>query len=178
MRNMREMRTPSAKRTLDLIGGALLLLLFSPVLATAFVAVSATSPGSALLRQPRAGLGGKPFLALKLRKDVRFPPLGRLLRRLHLDALLQLVHVVRGEMSLVGPRPLPVEDSGYPGLARGRLEVRPGITGLWQVNRHSEFPWDEMALLDLEYVDTHCLAVDLGILARTFPAALNARAAR
>ena len=177
MQNMREMRAPSAKRALDLLGGVLLLLLFSPVLAAAFAAVSATSPGSALLRRPRAGLAGKPFLVLELRDDVRIPTLSRLLRRLHLDELLQLVNVVRGEMSLVGPRPLPVEDSGHRGLARGRLAVRPGITGLWQVKGRSELPWDEMVLLDLEYVDTHCLAVDLGILARTVPAALNARAA-
>ncbi|MFI5803588.1 sugar transferase [Streptomyces sp. NPDC051561] len=202
----RAARVPSAKRVLDLAGGLLLLTLLSPVFAAVCAAVALTSPGGVFLRQPRAGRGGAPFsmwtfrtlrtatatatdratLALRddsrshlltLREDPRTTPVGRLLRRLFLDELPQLLNVVRGEMSLVGPRPLPVADSGYTGLARGRLTVRPGMTGLWQVSGRSELPWDEMVLLDLEYVDTHCLAVDLGIMARTVPALLTARGA-
>ncbi|MGW7415654.1 sugar transferase [Streptomyces sp. NPDC054863] len=175
------MRSLSAKRALDLAGSLLLLLLLAPVLATTCAAVILTSPGGALSRQPRAGLRGEPFLMLKFRIDPRAAAVGRLLRRLSLDELPQLINVVRGEMSLVGPRPLPLKDSGpgphSPGLSRGRLAVLPGMTGLWQVSGRSDLPWDEMVLLDLEYVDTHCLAVDLGILARTVPAALTARAA-
>ncbi|CAM5616001.1 hypothetical protein GCM10010329_18880 [Streptomyces spiroverticillatus] len=198
------MRSLSAKRALDLTGSVLLLLLFAPVLASVYAAVALTSPGGAIYRQPRAGLHGKPFHILKfrtmhigaaaervnlaalnesdghlfkLRSDPRVTPVGRILRRLSLDELPQLFNVLRGEMSLVGPRPLVVEDSGYTGLARGRLTVRPGLTGLWQVNGRSELPWDEMVLLDLEYVDTHCLSVDLAILARTVPAVLTSRGA-
>ncbi|MEU8887091.1 sugar transferase [Streptomyces sp. NPDC048442] len=172
------MRSLSAKRALDLAGSLSLLLLLAPVLAVAYAAVALTSPGAAgraFLRQPRAGLRGEPFLMLGFRADPD-SPVGRLLHRLSLDGLPQLINVVRGEMSLVGPRPLPVEDGPRTGLARGRLTVLPGMTGLWQVSGRSELPWDEMVLLDLEYVDTHCLAVDLGILARTVPAALTLRA--
>ncbi|MFI0978235.1 sugar transferase [Streptomyces sp. NPDC021093] len=172
------MRSLSAKRALDLAGSLLLLLLLAPVLATAYAAVALTSPGGAFLRQPRAGLRGEPFLMLRFRADPRTDPVGRLLRRLSLDGLPQLINVVRGEMSLVGPRPLPVQDSGRTSPTHGRLAVLPGMTGLWQVSSRSELPWDEMVLLDLEYVDTHCLAVDLGILARTVPAVLTAHRAR
>ncbi|MFF0745188.1 sugar transferase [Streptomyces sp. NPDC004111] len=173
---MREIRPPSAKRVLDLAGGTLLLVLLSPVLAAAFAVLTATSPGDALLRRTRAGLGGKPFAMLEFRtRDAGAA--GRLLRRFALDELPQLINVVRGEMSLVGPRPQPVADLARTGPARSRLAVRPGITGLWQIHRDSELPWDERELLDLEYVDTHCLAVDLAILARTVPVVLNARTA-
>jgi lipopolysaccharide/colanic/teichoic acid biosynthesis glycosyltransferase len=197
------MRSLSAKRVLDLTGGLLLLLLLAPVLATAYAAVAVTSPGGAILRQPRAGLHGRPFPLLKfrttytgapegrvgppvrrgtadspfaLRRTPRVTPVGRVLRRLSLDDLPQLVNVVRGEMSLVGPRPLAVGETGRTGPELARLKVRPGLTGPWQVGARSGLPWDEMVLVDLEYVDTHCLAVDLSVLARTVPAALTSRA--
>ncbi|MCX5200255.1 sugar transferase [Streptomyces sp. NBC_00237] len=199
------MRAPSAKRALDLTGSLLLLLLLAPVLAVCAAAVALTSPGGAFFRQARAGRLGEPFEMLKFRTmrasataeraalaarndsdghlfkmldDPRVTPVGRVLRRFSLDELPQLVNVVRGEMSLVGPRPLPVEDSGYQGLALGRLKALPGMTGLWQVSGRSDLPWDEMVLLDLDYVDRHCLALDLTILARTVPAVLTARGAR
>ncbi len=199
------MRAPSAKRALDLTGALLLLLLLAPLLGACAAAVAFTTPGGALCRRTRAGRGGEPFELLRfrttrapaapgrarpaalhgneghlrtLRDDPRVTPVGRVLRRLALDDLPQLVNVVRGEMSLVGPRPLPVTDSGRTGPAPGRLGVLPGITGLWQVSGRSDLPWNEMGLLDLEYVDRHCLGLDLRILARTVPAALTARGAR
>ncbi|MFJ6696472.1 sugar transferase [Streptomyces sp. NPDC091272] len=184
------MRAPSAKRTLDLAGSLLLLVVLAPLLAAAAAVVAFTSPGGVLLRQTRAGLNGAPFELLKFRTVTRTTsrtmshavspttPAGRLLRRFSLDELPQLINVVRGEMSLVGPRPLPVADAGHRGAARGRLIVPPGITGLWQVNRHPEMPWNEMVLVDLEYVDRHWLGLDLAILARTLPTVLTPRPAR
>ncbi|WP_433546507.1 sugar transferase [Streptomyces sp. CA-294286] len=186
------MQSLSAKRVLDLAGSLLLLLLFAPVLATTYAVVALTAPAGPISHRPRAGLYGKPFPLLGFHRAPHAPrspraprgphaaraaAVGGALRRLALDGLPQLVNVLRGEMSLVGPRPLPVEDTGGTALARGRLAVKPGVTGLWQVSERSDLPWDEMLLLDLEYVDTHCLAVDLGILARTVPAALTARGA-
>lgn len=201
------MRLPPAKRAFDLVGSLLLLLLLAPALATACAAVAVTSPGGAICRRVRAGLHGTPFLLLSVRTGYADPgagppthaptPVGRLLHRLALDGLPQLFNVVRGEMSLVGPRPLPfplplensaraglansahagLANSARAGLARDRLAVLPGMTGLWQVGARSDLPWDEMVLLDLEYVDTHCLAVDLRILARTIPAVLRRAAA-
>ncbi|MER5890864.1 sugar transferase [Streptomyces sp. NPDC001941] len=198
------MRLPSPKRALDVLVASLLLAALSPLFAACALAVAATSRGGVFYRQQRAGRGGVPFAMLKfrtmrrgadreraalatanesdghlfkLREDPRITPVGRTLRRWSLDELPQLVNVVRGEMSLVGPRPLPVEDSGYTGQARGRLLVLPGITGLWQVSGRSELPWNEMVLLDLHYVDHHWVGMDLAILARTVPAVLTARGA-
>jgi lipopolysaccharide/colanic/teichoic acid biosynthesis glycosyltransferase len=113
----------------------------------------------------------------KLRDDPRITPFGRILRRLSLDELPQLINVLRGEMSLVGPRPLLVEDSDYEGLARERLLVRPGLTGLWQVSGRSNLPWEEMVRLDLHYVANYSLRLDVIILARTVIAVITARGA-
>ncbi|WP_406859648.1 sugar transferase [Streptomyces sp. HUAS MG47] len=192
------------KRVIDLAVGAALLVLASPLFLAISFAVAATSPGGVIFRQVRAGLDGRPFEMLKfrtmrdgadsqrgtmaacnetnghlfkIRDDPRVTPLGRVLRRLSLDELPQLVNVLRGEMSLVGPRPLPLLDSGYGGPARARLSVPPGLTGLWQVSGRSELPWEEMVRLDLYYVHHRSVRMDLAILARTAPAVLTARGA-
>ncbi|MBT2396024.1 sugar transferase [Streptomyces sp. ISL-100] len=164
----------SAKRILDLAATPALMLIAAPLLLLAATAAAATSRGPVLVRSTRAGLGGRPFEMLTLRTDPRTPA-GRLLRRWRLDVLLRLIHVLRGEMSLVGPCPLP---AGHPSATRARLSVRPGITGLWQVSGRSELPWEEMDVLDLHYVEQHWLGLDLAILARTVPAALAARGSR
>ncbi|MFJ4009095.1 sugar transferase [Streptomyces sp. NPDC090026] len=163
------------KRAVDLAGALLLLLALSPLLLGA-AAAAAASGGPALRRSERLGLGGRTFTMLTFRttRDGALTPAGRLLRRRCLDVLPQLVNVVRGEMSLVGPRPL----AGPPGrsaAARARLSVRPGMTGLWQVGRRSELPWEEMGVLDLHYVEQHWLGLDLLILMRTVPAVIRGR---
>jgi lipopolysaccharide/colanic/teichoic acid biosynthesis glycosyltransferase len=95
------------------------------------------------------------------------------LRRYSLAELPQLVNVLKGQMSLVGPRPLPVEDSAFTGEARRRLQVRPGLTGLWQISGRSDLAWEDALRLDLQYVDTWSPRLDLAILLRTLPAVLR-----
>ncbi|MET9515135.1 sugar transferase [Streptomyces sp. NPDC002994] len=160
----------SAKRLFDLTAGSVLLAIAAPLLLLTATAAAVTARGSVLVRNTRAGLGGRPFEMLTLRTDPRTPA-GRLLRRSRLDVLPRLIHVLRGEMSLVGPCPLP---PGHPSATRARLSVRPGVTGLWQVSGRSELPWEEMDVLDLHYVEQHWLGLDLAILARTIPAAFTA----
>lgn len=190
----------TAKRTIDVVGAVVLLLIVAPVLLAAVVAVKADTPGPALFRQRRTGWRGKEFQVLKLRtmqvgserlraalavrneadgqlfkirEDPRVTPVGRWLRRYSLDELPQLVNVLMGHMSLVGPRPLPVEDSVCTGDAGRRLLVRPGLTGLWQIGGRSDLTWEDALRLDLEYVDTWSVRRDLAILARTLPAVLR-----
>jgi exopolysaccharide biosynthesis polyprenyl glycosylphosphotransferase len=182
------------KRALDVVGSLALLAVLSPLLAVTALLVKASSPGPVLYRQPRGGLHGREFRVFKfrsmytgaharratvltqneadghlfkIRDDPRVTPLGRVLRRLSLDELPQLLNVLRGEMSLVGPRPLPLEDSDFRGHVRRRLLVRPGITGLWQVSGRSDLCWDEAVRLDLYYVENWSLALDAVILLRT-----------
>ncbi len=188
------------KRTIDLVGAAVLLLLLAPLLLAAAVAVKVDTPGPLLFRQRRTGWRGQEFEVLKLRTmrvgaermrkamaarnesdghlfkvrdDPRVTPAGRWLRRYSLDELPQLVNVLKGQMSLVGPRPLPVEDSAFTGVARHRLQVRPGLTGLWQISGRSSLSWKEALRLDLQYVDTWSPKLDLAILFRTLPAVLR-----
>jgi exopolysaccharide biosynthesis polyprenyl glycosylphosphotransferase len=193
------------KRTFDLVASAVALLALSPVLAAIAVAVKLTSPGPVLFRQQRVGLRGRPFTLLKfrtmcvgaefmltelaarneadgplfkLRDDPRVTRAGRWLRRYSLDELPQLWNVLRGQMSLVGPRPpLPSEVQRYEEWQLDRLEVRPGITGLWQVSGRSELSFDEYVRLDLFYVENWSLAYDLFILVKTIPMLLAARGA-
>lgn len=194
----------STKWLIDVTGSLLLLLLTAPFLLVVLVLVKCTTPGPVLHRQMRAGRHGRPFCMykfrtmyvgahaaraalaplneadghlFKLRRDPRVTPVGRTLRRLSLDELPQLFNVLRGDMSLVGPRPLLLEESGYEGPARKRLQVAPGMTGLWQVSGRSNLPWDEMVRLDLHYVENLSVRLDLAILARTVPAVLTARGA-
>ncbi|MEW2550259.1 sugar transferase [Streptomyces zhihengii] len=166
----------SAKRTVDLTVGTLLLIMLAPLLAAAAAAVAAGSPGPVLRRAERAGLGGRAFTVFTFRTthEGALTPVGRLLRRHFLELLPQLLNVVRGEMSLVGPRPLAAP-AGRGGTARARLAVRPGVTGLWQVGGRSELPWEEMDVLDLHYVEQHWLGLDLAILLRTPSAAARGR---
>ena len=169
------------KRGLDL----LLLLPFSVpaalVAAVCALAVRRSSPGPVLFRQERIGRGGRPFEVLKFRTMVveaaerpGFPeeelitPTGRWLRRFSLDELPQLVNVLRGDMSLVGPRPtLAYQVERYDDRQRGRLAVRPGITGLAQVRGRNAITWGERIEHDLEYVERQSLLLDLAILARS-----------
>lgn len=159
---------PPAKRVLDLIGAAILLPLCAVPLALA-AAVLATAHGRrVLVREPAAGLAGRPFLTYRLR-TAGAGRAGAAVERCALDGLPQLLNVFRGEMSLVGPRPEPRTDQPE------RLLVRPGMTGLWQVSARSDLPWEEMALLDRHYVESHWLGMDLAILAQTPRAAYRQR---
>ncbi|MGW1775591.1 sugar transferase [Streptomyces sp. NPDC002104] len=158
---------PSAKRVLDLAGAALLLgVLLVPLLLTAAL-LYATQGAGVLVREPAAGLAGRPYRAWRFRAGKGRP--GAALERCALDGLPQLLNVVRGEMSLVGPRPQPGGDRPE------RLLVRPGMTGLWQVSARSDLPWEEMDLLDRHYVENHWLGMDLAILAQTPRAAWRHR---
>lgn len=170
------------------------------MLLVAAIAVKMDSPGPVLFRQRRTGWYGREFHVLKLRtmrlgaegaravltdcneagghlfkirEDPRVTAVGRHLRRYSVDELPQLVNVLMGQMSLVGPRPLPVEDSAFTGVARRRLLVRPGVTGLWQVSGRSNLTWEDALRLDLQYVDSRSIGLDLAILVRTLPAVLR-----
>uniref|UniRef100_A0AAU2JUA5 Sugar transferase n=1 Tax=Streptomyces sp. NBC_00049 TaxID=2903617 RepID=A0AAU2JUA5_9ACTN len=159
---------PSAKRVLDLLGAVTLLAVLGLPLAAAAALLYATQGARVFVREPAAGLAGRPFRTWRLRTA----PAGRLgaaMELCALDALPQLLNVVRGEMSLVGPRPEPRTDHPE------RLLVRPGMTGLWQVSARSDLPWEEMALLDRHYVENHWLGMDLAILAQTPRAAYRQR---
>ena len=115
-------------------------------------------------------------LLFKMRNDPRVTKVGRVLRRTSLDELPQLFNVLRGEMSLVGPRPaLPEETTRYAELQRGRLRVKPGVTGLWQVNGRHDLAFEDYVRYDLFYVENWSLTMDLYILAKTIPALLTAR---
>lgn len=194
-----------AKFTFDILVSGLLLLLLSPALLLIAVAIKAGSPGPVLFRQRRIGLRGRPFTMLKFRtmrngaereverlraergvtgvlfklqNDPRVTPVGRFLRRLSLDELPQLFNVVKGDMSLVGPRPpLPEEVTRYEDWHFERLEVLPGITGLWQVSGRADLAFEESVRLDLFYVENWSLAYDLYILAKTIPVLLSKRGA-
>ena len=183
--------------------GALLAL--APVFAFLALAVRLSGPGPVLYRQERVGLGGRHFemlkfrsmvadadqqvaslsdgndadgLLFKMRQDPRVTPVGRWLRRLSLDELPQLVNVLTGSMSLVGPRPpLPREVARYDTSVSRRLLVKPGLTGLWQISGRSDLPWEEAVRLDLRYVENWSLTLDLSILRKTFAAVLQSRGA-
>jgi lipopolysaccharide/colanic/teichoic acid biosynthesis glycosyltransferase len=193
------------KRAFDLVGATLLLILLSPLLAAIWVGVKVSSKGPALFHSIRPGIGERPFACLKfrtmyvdsehrqadlealneasgalfkIRDDPRTTSFGKLLRRFSLDELPQLVNVLKGEMSLVGPRPLPERD--FAKLAewhRKRYLVLPGITGLWQVSGRAELDFDDLVHLDFLYLEHWSLAVDLTILLKTIPAVFTRRGA-
>jgi exopolysaccharide biosynthesis polyprenyl glycosylphosphotransferase len=192
-----------AKRAFDLAGAAVVLTVVSPVIAVAMIAIKLTTAGPVLFRQNRVGLEGQPFEILKLRTmvvdaenrladlehlneadgilfklkdDPRITRVGRWLRKTSIDELPQLINVIRGEMSLVGPRPaLPHESARWSPELHHRVRVRPGITGMWQVSRRGESGGHdtEYTRLDLYYVDNWSLVTDLVILARTLPVVLG-----
>ncbi|MEU9984261.1 sugar transferase [Streptomyces sp. NPDC050856] len=151
---------PHPKRLLDVTLGSVLLALAAPPLAVAACcAALGRPPGGVFETETRTGLDGRPFTMRSLRT-----------RRFRLDTLSRLPHVVRGEMSLVGPAPLAPDEPGA--AAEWRQRVRPGLTGPAQLRRHSPLPWDEPLLLDQHYVDHHWIGLDLVVLLRT-PAALR-----
>jgi exopolysaccharide biosynthesis polyprenyl glycosylphosphotransferase len=189
------------KGFVDRAFAAVALVLLAPVMAVIALAVKLTSEGPVLYRQQRIGLNGRPFtmlkfrsmvvgadrqlgvlrnanicdgLLFKLRSDPRVTPLGRWLRRLSLDELPQLLNILGGTMSLVGPRPpLPDEVALYDPFVSRRLLVKPGLTGLWQISGRSDLPWEESVRLDLRYVENWSLALDLLILWKTGRAVLS-----
>ncbi len=194
------------KRSMDVILASILLLILMPFLALIGLLVRLTSKGPIIYRQMRCGLYGRKFLlfkfrsmnegaedvlweirhlnemdgpVFKMRNDPRVTPLGRFLRKSSIDELPQLWNVVKGDMSLVGPRaPLPDEVREYTRWQRRRLSVKPGITCLWQVSGRNEIDFHEWMKLDLQYIDNWSLLLDLKILLRTFPVVLFGRGAR
>jgi exopolysaccharide biosynthesis polyprenyl glycosylphosphotransferase len=182
------------KNLMDRFFGIVLLLIVSPVFLLIAALIWLSDRGPALFTQVRVGREGKTFkvikfrtmyadaedrlanlvdqnesdgLFFKIRDDPRITPVGRFLRKTSVDELPQLINVVKGEMSLVGPRPLPADDGDFLGDVRRRLLVRPGMTGLWQVSGRSELSWDDAVRLDLYYVDNWSFAFDIVILWRT-----------
>lgn len=193
------------KETTDRVGAVLLLAALSPLFAALALAVRLDSSGPVFYRQTRIGQGQVPFRMwkfrtmtpdaddrrgdleavnesdghmFKMRRDPRVTRMGRFLRRFSLDELPQLVNVLRGEMSLVGPRPpLPEEVARYDDFELRRLSVKPGLTGLWQVSGRSDLSWDETVALDLRYVDNWSYAGDWDVLVRTLRAVVDGRGA-
>ncbi len=179
------------RRAIDVVGGTLALVAAAPVIAVAMLAIRLESRGHPIYRQRRVGKDGASFDLLKLRtmvdgaehigaglaineNDSRVTRVGALLRRTSLDELPNLLNVVRGELSLIGPRPtIPVQVAQYTDRQRGRLAVRPGITGWAQVNGRASLPWSERIELDLYYIEHRSLALDLRILRRTFAIVLG-----
>lgn len=194
-----------AKRALDVVGALTGLVVLGPLLLLLAALIRLVDGGPAFHVQTRAGLHGRTFRMVKLRTmvpdaearledlrdrnevdgpafkltgDPRVTPLGRLLRKSSLDELPQLLHVLVGDMSLVGPRPpLPGEVAQYTRAQRRRLSMRPGLTGLWQVSGRSALPFDDGFALDLAYIDGWSLALDVRVLLATVPAVISARGA-
>jgi exopolysaccharide biosynthesis polyprenyl glycosylphosphotransferase len=193
------------KRGLDLIGAALALLVSTPIVVLVAILVRLESPGSPIFAQTRIGKHGKPFKLYKLRSmrdgadaekalllaqneadgplfkmrnDPRLTRIGRIIRRTSIDELLQFWNVLRGEMSIVGPRPnLPDEVAQYTDWQSARMRVRPGITGLSQISGRSELTFDETCLLDIYYIENWSPSLDLKIVLKTLPYLLSARGA-
>jgi|tagenome__1003787_1003787.scaffolds.fasta_scaffold20359728_2 lipopolysaccharide/colanic/teichoic acid biosynthesis glycosyltransferase len=173
------------KRAIDVVGAAAGLALAAPILALAACAIRLEDDGPVFFRQMRLGLGERPFEVVKLRTmtvdaekirsdgvveegDPRITRVGALLRRTAVDELPQLWNVLRGEMSLVGPRPVPLPHlERYDERQRRRLEVRPGLTGWAQIHGRASLPWPERIELDVWYVEHRSLRLDASILART-----------
>jgi exopolysaccharide biosynthesis polyprenyl glycosylphosphotransferase len=193
------------KRTFDLVLSTIGLIVLTPVLLAIALAIKLSSRGPVIYRSMRPGMAGKPFYCFKfrtmrehadqiqadlepmnessgalfkIRDDPRLTRVGRFLRRFSLDELPQLVNVVRGEMSLVGPRPLPMRDfERLEEWHKKRYHVLPGITGLWQVSGRSELDFDDLVRLDFLYLERWSIFLDLSILLKTIPAVLSRRGA-
>ncbi len=193
------------KRLIDIAGASAGLVLAGPLMLALAIVVKLDSPGPAFFRQVRLGKNGRPFTFLKFRSmqdgatqlqvalvghnevagpvfkiqaDPRITRLGRFIRKYSLDELPQLWHVLLGEMSLVGPRPpIPEEVAGYEPWQRERLAVKPGLTCTWQVSGRSNIPFDRWVEMDIEYVRTCDLLLDLKLLLLTIPAVITARGA-
>ncbi len=192
------------KNLLDRFVAAVGLLVLAPVMVAVAIGIRLTDKGPVFFQQSRVGREGKVFrvwkfrtmyvdaeerratlieqnegdgLLFKIKNDPRITPFGRFLRVSSLDEIPQLINVLLGEMSLVGPRPLPAEDGDYLGDVRRRLLVRPGITGLWQVSGRSNLSWDDAVRLDLYYVDNWSLTFDLTIMWKTIGVVLRSKGA-
>ena len=193
------------KRLIDILGSMLAMLVLAPVALAATVAVKLTSPGPALFGQRRAGMSGREFTLYKFRsmhvnaeaerdgfldlnevdgpifkikKDPRLTPVGRFIRGASIDELPQLWNVLRGDMSLVGPRPpIAREVEAYSAWESQRLVVKPGITCIWQVSGRSELDFETWVRMDIQYIEEWSLWFDLKLLARTIPAVLYGRGA-
>lgn len=189
------------KRAVDIIGSLAALVIFAPLLIFIALIVKISSPSSCIFRQERLKQGGKRFNCLKFRtmvtnaleimenssemqdqfealykiqNDRRITRVGRFLRASSLDELPQLINVLRGEMSLVGPRPVvPQEIDKYASFATKFLSVKPGLTGLWQVSGRNTLSYKERVNLDMKYIDEHSLWLDLKIILATLPAILK-----
>ena len=196
------------KQAMDLVGAMVAILLFSPILIGCMIAIRLGSPGPVFFRQQRSGLNGQPFTMYKFRTmvtdaeqrkdelmaynemagpvfkvtdDPRITPIGRFLRRRSFDELPQLFNVLKGEMSLVGPRPLPVDETmQFDELAhRRRLSVKPGLTCLWQISgRNQVTDFKEWVRLDLEYIDSWTIWLDIKILLKTVPVVVGGEGAK
>jgi exopolysaccharide biosynthesis polyprenyl glycosylphosphotransferase len=195
-----------SKRAFDLLGATFLLLLASPVMLVFALATRLQDGGPVLFRQTRVGRDGELFECLKFRSmvvdaearlgtvrhlnanadgllfkaqhDPRVTRVGSVMRRYSIDELPQLINVINGDMSLIGPRPaLPAEVRRYAPDVQRRLHVRPGVTGLWQVSGRSDLSWDDTVRLDLYYVDNWSVVQDLSILAKTIHAVVRSRGA-
>ena len=193
------------KRTFDVLVSLFLLVLLSPLLLLSAALVRVTSRGPIIYRSWRPGIGGEPFACLKfrtmypdaderqseiealneasgalfkIRRDPRLTPVGRLLRRYSIDELPQLINVLRGQMSLVGPRPLPERDfARLEDWHKKRYLVLPGMTGLWQISGRSELDFDDLVRLDFLYLERWSVGLDLAILLKTIPAVFSRRGA-
>lgn len=200
---------PVAKRLLDVSIALIMLAVLAPIMAIVALAVRLDSNGPIIFRQTRVGRNHRPFTFYKFRSmrhnadtsvhqkfvkslingaatdsykinsDKRVTRVGKFIRKTSLDELPQLVNIVKGDMSLVGPRPpIPYEVAEYKEWHHRRLDVLPGLTGMWQVMGRSEVSFDEMVAMDIAYVDQRSLRMDLALLAQTVPAVLTGRGAR
>jgi len=193
-----------AKRATDLAVGLAVLPFALVAIALCIIAIRLDSPGPALMRQPRTGKGGRRFGMFKLRtmvqnahelkalymhlnehtypdfkitNDPRMTRCGRVLRKLSLDEVPQILNVINGEMTLVGPRPTSFTADTYRLWHTARLEVKPGLTGLWQVSGRADLDFDDRLRLDIAYIRNRCFWLDAQILVRTFTAVLTTRGA-
>jgi len=199
-------KVPLWKTAMDKVGAFCALLMLSPILITTYVIIKITDPGPAFFVQPRMGRGGTPFgmfkfrsmvtnaealkaklmeqnerdgPAFKMTDDPRITPIGRFIRKWSIDELPQLYNVLRGDMSLVGPRPLPVTEDKQMGQWHVmRREVKPGITCLWQIADRDNIGFDEWIRLDIQYIRNLSFWLDVKILLLTIPAVLTNRGAK
>jgi exopolysaccharide biosynthesis polyprenyl glycosylphosphotransferase len=195
----------SLKRLFDIFASAAALLLLSPLLAAVALIIKLTSKGPVFFKQERMGLHGRPFHMFKFRSmvvnaeqlkdqlralneqsgpvfkiknDPRITPIGRFIRKYSIDELPQLINVLRGDMSIVGPRPpVPKEVAQYEGWQRRRLSVRPGLTCIWQVSGRNQISFQEWMFLDMRYIDHWSLGEDMSLIWKTFPVVLTGRGA-
>lgn len=194
------------KRTLDITGAVIALIIFSPILAVTIAAIYLENPGPIFFTQIRVGKDGRHFrlykfrsmvlgadkmksaltdknesgdgVIFKMQRDPRVTRVGRFIRKFSIDEMPQLINVLKGEMSLVGPRPpVPKEVDAYTLDQRKRLHVVPGITCIWQVSGRSDIPFQDQVRLDLEYIKSTGVLTDIAILLKTIPAVLGGRGA-